>query len=113
MKKNWPRPSSAEVRVVSTGQRTEFRKRDGRAEQFVDILRSIGETRPIKSLSSRRFLRRSRTTASPISASPPAHRSFASMPVRCSGQGAVILAPTRSSSSPRSLASSWLPVCLR
>lgn len=35
--------SSAEVRVVSTGKRTEFRKRDGRAEQFVDILRSIGE----------------------------------------------------------------------
>jgi len=35
--------SSAEVRVVSTGKRTEFRKRDGRAEQFGDILRSIGE----------------------------------------------------------------------
>lgn len=35
--------SSAEVRVVSTGKRTEFRKRDGRAEQFVEILRSIGE----------------------------------------------------------------------
>lgn len=35
--------SSAEVRVVSTGKRTEFRKRDGKASQFVDILRSIGE----------------------------------------------------------------------
>lgn len=35
--------SSAEVRVVSTGERKEFRKRDGRAEQFVELLRSIGE----------------------------------------------------------------------
>lgn len=35
--------SSAEVRVVSTGKRTEFRKRDGKAAQFVDFLRSIGE----------------------------------------------------------------------
>jgi hypothetical protein len=35
--------ASAEVRVVSTNQREQFRKRDGRAEQFVDILRSIGE----------------------------------------------------------------------
>ncbi len=35
--------SSAEVRVVSTGKRTEFRKRDGKASQFVDILKSIGE----------------------------------------------------------------------
>ncbi len=35
--------SSAEVRIVSTGKRTEFRKRDGRAEQFVELLRSIGE----------------------------------------------------------------------
>lgn len=35
--------SSAEVRVVSTGKRTEFRKRDGKAVQFVDILRNIGE----------------------------------------------------------------------
>jgi hypothetical protein len=37
---------SAEVRVVSTGQREEFRKRDGRAEQFVELLRSIGEIPP-------------------------------------------------------------------
>lgn len=35
--------SSAEVRVVSTGKRTEFRKRDGKASQFVDILKQIGE----------------------------------------------------------------------
>lgn len=35
--------ASAEVRVVSTGKRTEFRKRDGRGEQFVEFLRSIGE----------------------------------------------------------------------
>src|SRR5215211_5748329 len=35
--------SSAEVRVVSTGERKEFRKRDGRAQQFVELLRSIGE----------------------------------------------------------------------
>jgi hypothetical protein len=35
--------SSAEVRVVSTGERKEFRKRDGRAGQFVELLRSIGE----------------------------------------------------------------------
>lgn len=35
--------SSAEVRVVSTGERKEFRKRDGRAEQFVELLKSIGE----------------------------------------------------------------------
>lgn len=35
--------ASAEVRVVSTGERTAFRKRDGRAEQFVDLLRAIGE----------------------------------------------------------------------
>lgn len=35
--------SSAEVRVVSTGERKEFRKRDGRAEQFVELLRSLGE----------------------------------------------------------------------
>src|SRR5215208_945404 len=35
--------SSAEVWVVSTGERKEFRKRDGRAEQFVALLRSIGE----------------------------------------------------------------------
>jgi hypothetical protein len=34
---------SAEVRVVSTGKRTAFRARDGRAEQFVDFLRAIGE----------------------------------------------------------------------
>lgn len=35
--------ASAEVRVVSTGERKEFRKRDGRAQQFVELLRSIGE----------------------------------------------------------------------
>ena len=35
--------SSAEVRLVSTGKRTEFRKRDGRGEQFVELLRTIGE----------------------------------------------------------------------
>ena len=35
--------SSAEVRIVSTGKRTEFRKRDGRAEQFVELLKSLGE----------------------------------------------------------------------
>jgi hypothetical protein len=35
--------SSAEVRVMSTGERTEFRKRDYRAEQFVELLRSMGE----------------------------------------------------------------------
>ncbi|WP_162924607.1 hypothetical protein [Rubrobacter indicoceani] len=35
--------SSAEVRVVSTGKRTEFRKRDGRGEQFVELLKTIGE----------------------------------------------------------------------
>jgi len=35
--------SSAEVRVVSTDERVQFRKRDGRAEQFVDLLRSVGE----------------------------------------------------------------------
>jgi hypothetical protein len=35
--------ASAEVRIVSTGERKEFRKRDGRAEQFVELLRSIGE----------------------------------------------------------------------
>lgn len=35
--------SSAELRVVSTGKRTEFRKRDGRAEQFVELLKSLGE----------------------------------------------------------------------
>lgn len=35
--------SSAEVRVVSTGKRTKFRKRDGKASQFVDILKQIGE----------------------------------------------------------------------
>jgi hypothetical protein len=35
--------SSGEVRVVSTGERKEFRKRDGRAEQFVELLRSMGE----------------------------------------------------------------------
>jgi hypothetical protein len=35
--------ASAEVRVVSTGERKEFRKRDGRAEQFVELLKSIGE----------------------------------------------------------------------
>jgi hypothetical protein len=34
--------ASAEVRLVSTGRRTEFRKRDGRAEQFVELLRSLG-----------------------------------------------------------------------
>ena len=35
--------SSAEIRVVSTGERKEFRKRDGRAQQFVEFLRNIGE----------------------------------------------------------------------
>lgn len=35
--------ASGEVRVVSTGERKEFRKRDGRGEQFVELLRSIGE----------------------------------------------------------------------
>lgn len=35
--------SSAEVRVVSTRERREFRQRDGKAEQFVEFLRSIGE----------------------------------------------------------------------
>ena len=42
----WPFPieeASGEVRVVSTGERKEFRKRDGRGEQFVELLRSIGE----------------------------------------------------------------------
>lgn len=35
--------ASAEVRVVSTGERTAFKKRDGKAEQFVELLRSLGE----------------------------------------------------------------------
>jgi hypothetical protein len=35
--------ASGEVRVVSTGERKEFRKRDGRGEQFVELLRNIGE----------------------------------------------------------------------
>lgn len=35
--------SSAEVRVVSTGKRTEFRKRDSKASQFADLLKTIGE----------------------------------------------------------------------
>lgn len=35
--------ASGEVRVVSTGERKEFRKCDGRAEQFVELLRSMGE----------------------------------------------------------------------
>lgn len=35
--------ASGEVRVVSTGERKEFRKRDGRGDQFVELLRTIGE----------------------------------------------------------------------
>lgn len=35
--------ASAEVRVVSSDQRVAFKKRDGRAEQFVDLLRTLGE----------------------------------------------------------------------
>lgn len=35
--------ASAEVRVVSTDDRVSFRKRDGRANQFVPFLQSIGE----------------------------------------------------------------------
>ena len=35
--------SSAEVRVVSTDERTEFRKRDGKASQFEEFLKTIGE----------------------------------------------------------------------
>jgi hypothetical protein len=38
--------ASGEVRVVSTGERKEFRKRDGRGEQFVELLRSMGEIPP-------------------------------------------------------------------
>lgn len=38
--------ASGEVRVVSTGERKEFRKRDGRGEQFVELLRNIGEIPP-------------------------------------------------------------------
>jgi len=35
--------SSAEVRVVSTDERKRFHRRDGRAEQFVEFLRTIDE----------------------------------------------------------------------
>lgn len=35
--------ASAAVRVVSTDKVFNFRKRDGRAEQFIDLLRAIGE----------------------------------------------------------------------
>ncbi len=35
--------SHAEVRVLSTGKRVNFKRRDGRAEQMTDLLRSLGE----------------------------------------------------------------------
>jgi hypothetical protein len=38
--------ASGEVRIVSTGERKEFRKRDGRGEQFVELLRNLGEIPP-------------------------------------------------------------------
>jgi hypothetical protein len=70
------------MRVVSTGERKEFRKRDGRGEQFVDLLRSMGEIPPDQEPVLKEVIAAIKDFRVADVPSPRARRSCASTPAR-------------------------------